>query len=183
MEPIFFASPADWRAWLAAHHATETHVWVGLYKKHLNPGLTWETAVPEALCFGWIDGVVRRIDADSHQQRFTPRKRTSKWSAVNVRLIGELEAAGKMTAAGRAAFEARDPSAVPYSVSMRPDTFPPEWEAQLRSDPSAAAYWDTCPPSYRKQYVFWVTDAKREQTREKQFALLLQACQEKGRLR
>ena len=90
-EPIFFASPAEWRAWLEEHHATDTEVWVGYHKKHTGrPSLTWAQAVREALCFGWIDGKAKGIDAETHMQRFTPRK-SRRCSAVNVVLVAELE--------------------------------------------------------------------------------------------
>lgn len=176
-EPIYFASPAEWRAWLGRHHADAREVWVGFHKKHTGrPSLSWEEAVREALCFGWIDGIVRRVDSERHKQRFTPRT-GRRWSAVNVRLVAELEAAGLMAPAGRAAFAARDPDQVPYSTADRPAALPPEWDARLRAaGATAAAFWDAAPPSYRKAAAFWVTDAKRPATREKRFAELLAAC-------
>jgi uncharacterized protein YdeI (YjbR/CyaY-like superfamily) len=182
-EPVFFASAQEWRAWLQEHHATATEVWVGMHKRHTGrPSVTWAEAVREALCFGWIDGQVRRIDDERHMQRFTPR-RTRRWSAVNVALVSELEAAGLMTPAGRAAFDARDRSQVPYSTSRRPAQLPPEWDARLRADdPEAAAFWDATPPSYRKAVAFWLTDAKRDETRERRFAELLAACARGERL-
>ena len=183
MEPIFFASPAEWRAWLEEHHGREPEVWVGMHKAHTGrAGLTWATAVREALCFGWIDGTVKRIDGDRHMQRFTPR-RSRRWSAVNVRLVAELEAEGRMTPAGRAAFEARDRAQVPYSTSDRPAELPPEWDARLRSDhPGAAAFWDSTPPSYRKTMAFRIEDAKRHETKAKRFAELVAACERGERL-
>jgi uncharacterized protein YdeI (YjbR/CyaY-like superfamily) len=172
-EPIFFESPAEWRAWLEANHEAESEVWVGMWKAHTGrPGVTWAQAVREALCFGWIDGQVRRIDQESHMQRFTPRK-SRRWSAVNVALVEELEAAGLMHEAGRRAFAARDLSEEPYSTSKRPDRLPPEMEAQLRANPAAAEFWEASPPSYRKAAAFWVTSAKREETRAKRLATLI----------
>ena len=173
MEPIFFESPAAWRAWLEANHETEAEVWVGMWKARTGkPSVTWAQAVREALCFGWIDGQVRRIDDRSHMQRFTPRK-SRRWSAVNVALVEELEAAGLMTEAGRRAFEARDLTEEPYSVSKRPDQLPPELDARLRENAAAAEFWDAAPPSYRKMASFYVTSAKREETREKRLAELI----------
>jgi uncharacterized protein YdeI (YjbR/CyaY-like superfamily) len=182
-EPIFFASPAEWRAWLEANHATATEVWVGYHKAHTGrQSLTWALAVREALCFGWIDGIGKGIDDERHKQRFTPRK-SRRWSAVNVALVAELEAAGLMRPAGRAAFEARDKTQVPYSTSKRPDRLPAEWDARLRADhPAAAAFWDSAPASYRKAAAYWISEAKRDATKEKRFAELVAASERGERL-
>ena len=173
LEPIFFDSPAAWRAWLEANHHTESEVWVGMWKARTGkPTVTWAQSVREALCFGWIDGQARRIDDESHMQRFTPRKST-RWSAINVALVEELEAAGLMHEAGRRAFAARDQSEKPYSVSELPDRLPPDFDARLRENAAAATFWDASPPSYRKLAAFYVTSAKREDTREKRLATLI----------
>jgi uncharacterized protein YdeI (YjbR/CyaY-like superfamily) len=172
-EPIFFESPAEWRAWLEANYDTASEVWIGIWKARTGrPTVTWAQAVREALCFGWIDGQSKRIDDESHMQRFTPRKST-RWSAVNVALVEELEAAGLMHEAGRRAFAARDLTEKPYSVSRRPDQLPPDLDARLRENLRAAAFWDASPPSYRKMAAFHVTSAKREETREKRLAILI----------
>jgi uncharacterized protein YdeI (YjbR/CyaY-like superfamily) len=174
VEPVFFASPAEWRAWLEAHHETASEIWVGIWKVRTGrPSVTWAQCVREALCFGWIDGQVRRIDDGSHMQRFTPR-RSTRWSAINVALVAELEAEGLMREAGRRAFAARDLSEEPYSVSNRPDQLPSELDLKLRENPAAAAFWDSSPPSYRRQASFHVTDAKRPETRRKRLALLIE---------
>jgi uncharacterized protein YdeI (YjbR/CyaY-like superfamily) len=111
VQPHFFAGPEEFRAWLAANHATEREVFLGLYKKHTGrQTLTWVQAVREALCFGWIDGITRRIDEDAYCIRFTPRRRGSNWSAINVRHVEELLAAGRMHPSGIAAFERRTPA-------------------------------------------------------------------------
>jgi uncharacterized protein YdeI (YjbR/CyaY-like superfamily) len=173
VDPIFFRSPAEWRAWLEANHDTASEVWVGMWKAHTGrPTVTWAQCVREALCFGWIDGKSKRIDEQSHMQRFTPR-RSTRWSAVNVALVEELEAAGLMHDAGRRAFAARDRTEKPYSVSEFPDRLPPELDARLRENARAAAFWDAAPPSYRKLAAHWVTSAKREETREKRLATLI----------
>jgi uncharacterized protein YdeI (YjbR/CyaY-like superfamily) len=173
VEPVFFESPAEWRAWLEANHDTASEVWLGMWKARTGrPTVTWEQAVREALCFGWIDSQSKGIDDESHMQRFTPRK-SRRWSAINVALVAELEAEGLMHEAGRRAFAARDPSEEPYSVSNRPDHLPPELDARLRENAVAAAFWDASPPSYRKAAAFYVTSAKREETREKRLATLI----------
>jgi uncharacterized protein YdeI (YjbR/CyaY-like superfamily) len=178
--PIFFADGAEFRAWLEEHHASETEVWIGMWKAATGkPSIRWAEAVREALCFGWIDGQSQRIDDQSHSQRFTPRK-SRRWSAVNVRLIAELEAEGLMRDPGRRAFEARDLDQVPYSTSDRPDRLPDEWESRLTG--AAKAFWDACPPSYRKRCAFWVTEAKRGETKEKRYAELREACARGERL-
>lgn len=171
-EPVLsFESAAAWRAWLEAHHATETKVWIGLWKAHTGRAvLTWEGAVREALCFGWIDGVSRRVDDERRAQRFSPRKSTT-WSAKNVRMFAELESAGLMRDAGRAAFSARD-AAADYAVGALPDRLPPELDAVLRENPAAAAFWDAAPPSYRKLALFHVTSAKRPETVARRLAQL-----------
>lgn len=176
-EPIFFRTPHEFRDWLERHHATATECVVGYWKTHTGkPSLRWADAVREALCFGWIDGQSRSIDDERHMQRFTPRK-SRRWSAVNVALVAELEAEGRMTEAGRRAFAARDTSEEPYSTSKRPSQLPPEFDERLRRDhPKAAAFWDSTPPSYRKMRAFWISAAKRPETRERRFGLLVEAC-------
>jgi uncharacterized protein YdeI (YjbR/CyaY-like superfamily) len=179
-EPIFFTGPAEFRAWLEEHHETAPECIVGYFKAATGkPSIRWAEAVREALCFGWIDGQSRSIDDQRHVQRFTPRK-SRRWSAVNVKLVAELEAEGLMTDAGRRAFEARDKDQIPYSTSDRPAALPPELDARLPT--SARAFWDACPPSYRKRAAFWITEAKRPETREKRFAELVHHCERQERL-
>jgi uncharacterized protein YdeI (YjbR/CyaY-like superfamily) len=170
-DPIYFAGPAEFRVWLEEHHDSETEVVVGYWKARTGkPSIRWEQAVAEALCFGWIDGQRRSVDDERSAQRFTPRK-GRRWSAVNVRLVAQLESEGRMTDAGRRAFEARDTTQTPYSTSDRPAALPAELDARL--PPRAKAFWDSTPPSYRKAAAFWITEAKRPETREKRFAELV----------
>jgi uncharacterized protein YdeI (YjbR/CyaY-like superfamily) len=158
---------------LEADHNTSSEVWIGIWKARTGkPTVTWAQAMREALCFGWIDGQARRIDDESHMQRFTPRK-SRRWSAVNVAVVEELEAAGLMHEAGRRAFASRGQDEEPYSVSERPDQLPPDLDARLRENEAAAAFWDGSPPSYRKMAAFHVTSAKREETRVKRLATLI----------
>ncbi|KZE94717.1 hypothetical protein AVP42_00644 [Agromyces sp. NDB4Y10] len=172
---LFFSGPEEFRAWLEANHETETELWMGLYKKHVpDRGLTWEQAVPEALCFGWIDSVSQRIDDDARRQRWTPRKSASIWSAVNIALVEQLTAEGRMRPAGIAAFERRrdDRSAV-YSHENPEQALPPEYASRLEADAAASAFWDAATPTYRRQAVHWVLTAKQEATRERRLAQLI----------
>ena len=177
MDPVFFATPAAFRNWLKRNHATCREQWIGFYRKASGrPSITWPESVDEALCFGWIDGVRRRHDEDSYTIRFTPRRPRSTWSAVNVRRVAELEAEGRMTAAGRAAFERRtaDRTGI-YSHERRGQVGLGEvYEAELRADQAAWAYFQAQPPWYRRAAAHWVTSAKREETRRRRLAQLIQ---------
>lgn len=175
---LFFSGPAEFRAWLEQHHDTETELWMGLYKRHVSPrGLTWKEAVEEALCFGWIDSVVQPIDEDCARQRWTPRRRGSTWSRVNIDLVARLVAEDRMQPSGLAAFERRleERSAVYSFEQVEAGDLGP-YEAALRADPGASAFWDAATPSYRRQCTHWVLAAKREQTRQRRLAQLVQAC-------
>ena len=138
--------------------------------------MTWPQSVDEALCFGWIDGVRKRVDEDRYTIRFTPRRPTSIWSAINVARVKELEKEGRMTAAGRAAFEKRDEkkSAI-YAYENRPRALAPEYEKELRKNARAAAFFDALPPAFKKLMAFWVMSAKKEETRRKRLARLIAA--------
>ena len=183
VEATFFATPADFRAWLEEHHATASELWVGYYKKATGePSITWEQAVEEALCFGWIDGKLQRIDERSHRQRFTPRRPGSNWSAVNVAKVAELTKQGRMTPAGEAAFAARrdDRSAV-YSYERRHEArFDEEQEAAFRADAAAWSWFAEQRPNYRALATWWVVSAKRPETRARRLATLVE-CSAEGR--
>ena len=176
MDPTFFPKPADFRKWLTKFHATETELWVGFYKTGSGrPSITWPEAVDEALCFGWIDGVRYRVDDASYKIRFTPRKAGSVWSAVNVKRVEALTAEGRMRPAGLRAYEARkeNRSGV-YSYEQRRDAFDAPYEAVLRADPAAWAFFSAQPPSYRRAAVWWVVSAKQEATRLRRLARLVE---------
>ena len=138
---LFFAGPAKFRDWLAAHHAEATELLVGFHKLDSGqPSLTWPESVDEALCFGWIDGVRRRIDETSYSIRFTPRKAASVWSAVNIAKVAKLEAEGRMTEAGRTAFaRRRENRSGIYAYEQRPQELPPEYRARARPEPAGGA--------------------------------------------
>jgi len=174
---LFFSGPEEFRAWLEANHDTADELWMGLNRKHVDqPGLQWAEAVEEALCFGWIDSVAQRIDDVSRRQRWTPRRPRSNWSKVNLALVDKLVAEGRMTPAGLAAYEKRrkdDAAEYSYEQDGEP-VLPPEYERQLRDNPTAAAWFDAAPPSYRRNAMRWVLTAKREATRDSRMAALIE---------
>ena len=177
MEPTFFATPADFRAWLQAHHETETELLVGFHKKGSGrPSITWPESVDQALCFGWIDGVRRRIDDHSYSIRFTPRKQRSNWSAINVRRVGELIELGHMRPAGLAAFERRsDDRTAIYSYEQRKGAkLDAAQERRFKANPSAWMWFQAQPAGYRRTASYWVISAKRPQTRERRLEQLIQ---------
>ena len=173
--PIFFGSPQEFYDWLEEHHKTESEVYVGYFKKATGrPSLSWSQAVDQALCFGWIDGKVNAIDADRYMQRFTPRKPSSNWSKINVEKVAKLKEAGLMRPAGLAAFEKRtDDRTGVYSFENESE-LSPEYEARLRADKAAAEYFDSRPPWYRRTAIHLVMSAKREETRLRRLAQLIE---------
>jgi uncharacterized protein YdeI (YjbR/CyaY-like superfamily) len=176
MTPTFFPRPADFRRWLAEHHADARELWVGYHKKGSGrPSLTWPESVDEALCFGWIDGVRKRIDDDRYAIRFTPRKPGSVWSAVNIKRAEVLAAEGRMQPAGLRAFEARreDRSGV-YSYEGRRDSLDEPYATALRKNAAAWAFFQAQPASYRKAACWWVVSAKQEATRLRRLARLVE---------
>jgi uncharacterized protein YdeI (YjbR/CyaY-like superfamily) len=179
VKPIFFKSPDEFYAWLEEHHESEREVYVGYWKKGTGkPSLTWSEAVDQALCFGWIDGRLNRIDDERHMQRFTPRQPNSKWSKVNVAKVEKLEQEGKMRPAGLAAFERRQES--DYSFERDRAELSPELEARLRANRAASEWFEGRPPGYRKTAVHWVMSAKKEETRARRMQQLIE-CSAEGR--
>ncbi|MEO8572018.1 MAG: YdeI/OmpD-associated family protein [Chloroflexota bacterium] len=179
MEPgdvRFFATPEELRDWFDANYATADVLWLGYHKKVTGrPSVVWSQAVDEALCVGWIDGVLRRIDDESHVQRFTPRRKGSNWSAINMAKVAALTAEDRMRPAGLAAFAARSEARTGvYSYERAPTVFADQEEDRFRADEAAWAYWEGRPASYRKLATHWVTGAKQATTRERRFSTLLQ---------
>ena len=175
-DPQFFETPAKFRAWLRRNHAKSAELWVGYWKKESGrPSITWPESVDEALCFGWIDGIRKSIDGDSYAIRFTPRKRSSIWSAVNVRRVEALIAEGRMQPAGLEAFEARRDDRTGIYSFDRKDTpeLTAEETAQFRANRKAWAFFEAQPPGYRRTAVHWVVSAKRPETRAKRLATLI----------
>lgn len=176
MTTLYFASSDEMRAWLAANHGGLDEQWVGYYKKHSGiPSITWAESVDVALCFGWIDGIRKRVDEARFKIRFTPRRRGSSWSARNIARMDALLAAGLVRPAGRAAFDARSP-ATPATVGA--NTLPPEFQARLKARAEAWQFFLGLSRSLRKQSVAWVTAAKRLETRERRLETLITACAE-----
>jgi len=177
METRSFKTPAEFRRWLVKHHATATELGVVLHKKASGKAtMTWSDVVDQALCFGWIDGIARRLDESARVQRFTPRKPRSNWSAVNIRKVGELTSQGLMTPAGMAAFARRtEARSQVYSYENRHlASLDPEREASFRAHAGAWEFFGKQPPSYRQTTIYWVMNAKREETRDKRLAKLIE---------
>lgn len=172
---LVFPDSRALRRWLEMHHASEREAWFGYYRKGSGKtSVTYTEAVDQALCFGWIDGITYRVDDEVTTNRFTPRRRGSYWSAVNIANVERLMAAGLMTAAGLKAYEARAESAdLRYSYEHRAADLPKAMLERLRADPKAARYWEAQTPAYRRTAAFWVTSAKREATRERRLATLI----------
>ena len=175
MNPTFFATPAAFRKWLEKHHEREPELLVGFWKKDSGkPSITWPESVDEALCFGWIDGVRRRIDDESYSIRFTPRRKGSTWSAINIKRVAELKQFGRMHPAGLAAYEQRsDKKSGIYAYENAPRTLPDEMEKAFRANKKAWAYFNEQPPWYRRVSIYWVTNAKKEETRARRLETLI----------
>jgi len=187
MQPKVFASDRKtWRAWLTKNHASATEAWLVYYKKHTGkPSVGYLDSVREALCFGWIDGLKKRIDDETYAHRFTPRKPGSKWSPQNVRLAGELIELGLMTEAGLNAFEQRVnyDEEVLERIRSKEIGLAKETESALRANPKAWENFARLTPGYRKQYVAWLETAKRPETRRKRLEeaiVLLEANRKLG---
>jgi uncharacterized protein YdeI (YjbR/CyaY-like superfamily) len=173
----FFRARAEFRRWLSRHHAAASELWVGFHKRSTGkPSLTWPESVDEALCFGWIDGIRKSVDAGSYTIRFTRRKEGSTWSAVNVRRARALEEEGRMAPAGLEAFRARRENRTGgYSYEQRPAELPEPYRAILRADRAAWTDFRSRPPWYRRAATWWVVSAKKEETRLRRLEALREA--------
>ena len=180
---MFFATLAAWRDWLEKHHDQHTELLVGFYKKDSGkPSITWPESVDGALCFGWIDGVRRRIDELSYTIRFTPRRPVSTWSAVNIRRVEELIKQGLMHPAGMKMFEARrEERSRIYSFEQERVGFESGPERQFKANRIAWKFFQSQNPSYRRVATWWVVSAKREETRQRRLAALIEFS-ERGEL-
>ncbi|KQO17078.1 YdeI family protein [Acidovorax sp. Leaf78] len=178
--PTFFATAAAFRQWLQTHAAQSAELLVGFHKVGTGrPCMTWSESVDEALCFGWIDGVRRRIDELTYSIRFTPRKPSSIWSAVNIAKMEQLQAAGRMTPAGLAAFSHRQAhkSSIYSHEQAAAAELPAPQLREFKRHKKAWQFFEAAPAGYRKSMLHWVTSAKRPETRAARFAQLLTASQ------
>jgi uncharacterized protein YdeI (YjbR/CyaY-like superfamily) len=175
VKPTFFKTADRLRRWLEKNHASATELWIGFYRKASGKGgITYEQALEEALCFGWIDGVRKRLDDEAYVQRFTPRTAKSYWSAVNIKRVEGLKAAGRMHEAGLAAFERRDRSKTEaYSFERQHAQLDPASEKQFRANAKAWSFFQSQAPWYRRVVIHWVSSAKKEETRQRRLAVLI----------
>jgi uncharacterized protein YdeI (YjbR/CyaY-like superfamily) len=185
MDPKYFATPAEWRRWLQNHHDKHGELLVGFYKKHSGkPSITWREGVDGALCFGWIDGVRRRIDDVSYSIRFTPRKPLSTWSAINIKRVGELIEQKLVHPAGIKAFEARrEERSRIYSFEQESVELESAQERQFKANRTAWRFFQSQTESYRRAATWWVVSAKREDTRAKRLTELIKVSEGKQTLR
>jgi|SRR5688572_3417393 len=176
-DPHFFSSATEFRRWLKKNHARVDEFWIGFWKKSTGRGgLTYEEAVEESLCYGWIDGVKKSRDAESFKQRFTPRRPRSIWSAINIRKVEALKKKRLMAEPGLAAFALRDPKRSGIYAFERPDAvFDPALARRLKANKGAWTFFAAQPPGYRRLMTHWVMSPKREETRERRLSRLLEA--------
>ena len=184
--PTFFPNSETFRDWLTANSSSRDELLVGFRKVGSGvPSISWPESVNEALCFGWIDGVRKRIDDASYCIRFTPRKPTSIWSAVNIRKVEELRAQGRMLPSGELAFARRkDKKSVVYAYeqAVTAEFSTPEL-AEFKRHNAAWTFFENTPPSYKKTLLHWVTTAKKPETRASRLITLINACADGKRLR
>lgn len=184
--PTFFEHAQAFRLWLEANAAHAPSLLVGYHKVGTGlPNMSWSESVDEALCFGWIDGIRRRIDERSYSIRFTPRKTNSIWSAINIAKVEQLQAQGRMTPAGIAAFAHRTPerSAVYSHEQAAAAELAPEELLAFQHHPVAWAYFEKTPPGYQKTMRHWITTARKPETRAARLAKLIAACASGVRVR
>jgi uncharacterized protein YdeI (YjbR/CyaY-like superfamily) len=175
VKPTYFRDGAEFRRWLATHHDSAAELLLGFHKvKSAKRGITYQQALDEALCFGWIDGVRRSVDDSRYTIRFTPRRPKSNWSRVNVDRVGVLTTAGRMHSAGLDAFRRRDESKDDsYSYEVRSRPFDAESERQIRAEPRAWEFLQAQSAWFKRNAAFWVASAKREETRARRLESLI----------
>ena len=184
MKPKFFPVQEDFRRWLEENHDKETELIVGFYRVGSGKeSMTWSEAVDQALCFGWIDGVRRKVDEESYSNRFTPRRANSNWSAVNIKKVEDLTRQGLMKPAGIAAFEKRkDERSAVYTYENDAKLFSDDFEKRFRANEQAWQFFETQANWYKKQLTGWVRSAKQEATRERRLEKLIAECENEKKL-
>ena len=185
-KPKFFASPAEFRGWLEKNHQSANELWVGFHKRGTGkPSLTWPESVDCALSFGWIDGIRKSLGETSYTIRFTPRKPTSTWSAINIRRVAELTKLELMRPAGLDAFARRkDEKSGIYAYEQRQKAkLTAVYEKQFRAHPAAWEFYNKQPNWYRRVSAYWVVSAKKEETRLKRLATLIEVSAREGTIR
>jgi uncharacterized protein YdeI (YjbR/CyaY-like superfamily) len=180
MDVVFFQEPSELRRWLVLHHENATELQVGFYKKGSGrPTITYQEALDEALCFGWIDGVRRGLDEDSYTIRFTPRRKKSFWGLVNIRRANELAALGLMHPSGLRAFDERDEERTErYSYERQTQALDDEYQHTFEANQPAWEFFQSQPPSYQRAATWWVMNARRADTRQRRLATLIEASAE-----
>ena len=185
MKPMFFKTPAEFRAWLKKNHKTAKEIIVGYYKKASGkPTITWQESVDEALCFGWIDGIRRKYGEDSYGNRFTPRRPGSNWSAININRVEELTKLKRMQPAGLEAFARRTEAKSRVYTYEQTDIpkLEPKLEKLFKANKKAWEFFQGLPPYYRKLETRWLNSAKHEETKLRRLDKVMAAC-ESGRRR
>jgi uncharacterized protein YdeI (YjbR/CyaY-like superfamily) len=184
-QQLHFINRSEWRAWLQENHATAKEAWLVHYKKHANkPGISFEEAVEEALCFGWIDGVLHRIDEEKFALRYSPRKQGSVWSETNKRRVRKLIKQGRMTEAGLAKVSDAKANGEWRAATLREDVknTPDDLKQALKANSQAQRNFDRLAPSHKRQYIYWITSAKTDKTRQRRIQETVRRMMENRKL-
>jgi len=182
---LYVTNRDDWRVWLKANHAKKKEIWLIYYKKHTGkPRIPYEDAVEEALCFGWIDSIIKKIDDETYSQKFTPRKETSGWSELNKNRVEKMIKQGRMTEAGMAKIRAAKKNGQwdKTAASKQMWAMPGELQNALNTNKKAKSFFDSLAPSYQRQYIGWIASAKRDETREKRLKEAIHLLEKKQKL-
>jgi len=185
MKQLYVKTRTEWRQWLTGHHGAAAGIWLVCYKKETGkPTLAYDDAVEEALCFGWIDSVIKKLDEERYARKFTPRRAGSLWSALNKRRVAKLTRKGLMTPAGKAVVAEAKKSGLwdkPDGRASAP-AMSPELTAALAENLKAKQFFEQLAPSYRKQFVMWTAAAKRQETRDRRVAEALSLLEQGKKL-
>ena len=176
----------DWHNWLSTHYNTDSEVWLVYHRSDSGkPGVDYESSVEEALCFGWVDNIIKKIDEHSYERKFTPRKPDSKWSPTNIARVEKMIHAGRMTEHGMSSVESARQSGAwdqPTSKPVFDLTMPSEFDAALAANPAARKNYETLSRSHREQYLLWIVTAKKPETRARRIAESVQMLSEGKKL-